>query len=308
MTDKKASPHKQSSQKSSSKGLGRGLSSLLGDSAVLASVKEHDEGSAAGKASLPAETIRVDIAKITPGPWQPRQVFDEAGLDDLAASIAQHGILQPLLVRPDPASDGHFQLIAGERRWRAAQKARVHEVPVVIREANDQDASELALIENIQRRDLSAIEEAEGYRQLMDQFGYTQEKLAKVLGKSRSHLANILRLTGLPPSVQSMIRDGRLTPGQIRPLIGHPRAESLAREVEKKGLSARQVEALARRESGPPRRKLPKSADIRALEKQVSDKTGLAIDIRFNEKNQKGVIRISCESLDQLEAMIAKLS
>ena len=308
MTDKKASPHKQSSQKSQPKGLGRGLSSLLGDSAVLASVKEPDQGSATGNASLPAEAIRVDIAKITPGPWQPRQVFDEESLDDLAASIARHGIIQPLLVRPDPASDGKFQLIAGERRWRAAQKARVHDVPVVIRQASDQDATELALIENIQRRDLSAVEEAEGYRQLMDQFGYTQEKLAKVLGKSRSHLANTLRLTGLPPSVQSMIRDGRLTPGQIRPLIGHPRAEALAREVEKKGLSARQVEALARRESGPPRRKLPKSADIKALEKKVSDKTGLAIDIRFNETSQKGVIRISCESLDQLEAMISKLS
>jgi len=308
MTDKKASPHKQSSQKSQPKGLGRGLSSLLGDSAVLASVKEPDQGSATGNASLPAEAIRVDIAKITPGPWQPRQVFDEESLDDLAASIARHGIIQPLLVRPDPASDGKFQLIAGERRWRAAQKARVHEVPVVIRQASDQDATELALIENIQRRDLSAVEEAEGYRQLMDQFGYTQEKLAKVLGKSRSHLANTLRLTGLPPSVQSMIRDGRLTPGQIRPLIGHPRAEALAREVEKKGLSARQVEALARRELAPPRRKLPKSADIKALEKKVSDKTGLAIDIRFNETSQKGVIRISCESLDQLEAMISKLS
>lgn len=308
MTKKKSSPQQISSQKTSSKGLGRGLSSLLGDSAVLASVKEPDQGAVAATSSLSAEAIRVNISKITPGPWQPRQVFDEASLEDLAASIEQHGILQPLLVRPDPRADGQYQLIAGERRWRAAQKARAHDVPVIIREATDQDASELSLIENIQRRDLSAIEEAEGYRQLMDQFGYTQEKLAKVLGKSRSHLANTLRLTGLPSMVQSMIRDGRLSAGQIRPLIGHPRAEALALEVEKKGLSARQVEALARREAGPPRRKLPKSADIKALEKQLSDKTGLAIDIKFNETSQKGVIKISCESLDQFEDMIGKLS
>jgi len=299
---------KSLSSKSSPKGLGRGLSSLLGDSAVLASVKEQGlEGGVARLSSL-AETVRIDIAKITPGPWQPRQVFDEAGLDDLAASIAQHGILQPLLVRPDPAKAGHFQLIAGERRWRAAQKARVHDVPIILREASDQDAAELALIENIQRRDLSAIEEAEGYRQLLDQFGYTQEKLAKVLGKSRSHLANTMRLLGLPSSVQLMLKDGRLSAGQVRPLIGHPGAEALAREIEKKGLSARQVEALARRATHPPKRKSPKSADIKALEKELSNKTGLAIDISFNVTSQKGMIRISCENLDQFETIIGKLS
>jgi len=302
MTEKKTS-----SAKPQTKGLGRGLSSLLGDSAVLASVKETPAADSAA-AIAPGDATRLDIAKITPGPWQPRQMFDEVGLEDLAASIAQHGIIQPLLVRPDPTAPGRYQLIAGERRWRAAQKAGIHEVPVVIRRASDQDASEIALIENIQRRDLSVIEEAEGYRQLMEQFGYTQEKLAKVLGKSRSHLANTLRLMALPSSVQDMLKDGRVTAGQIRPLIGHPQAENLAREVLNKGLSARQVEALCRRQAQPPKRKIPKSADIKALEKELSDRTGLAIDIRYNEDKQKGQIRIICESLDQFEAMIDRLS
>ena len=203
------------------KGLGKGLSSLLGDSAAVASLRDAPAAQtdhAARADHQPAESgsIAVAITSITPSRWQPRQRFDDEALAELVTSIRHHGVVQPLLVRPHPEKSGEYELIAGERRWRAAQQAGLHELPVLVRDADDQMAAEIALIENVQRHDLSVIEEAAGYRRLMEDFGYTQEKLAQIVGKSRSHLANTMRLLTLPQPVLDMITDGQVTGGQMR--------------------------------------------------------------------------------------------
>lgn len=290
------------------KGLGKGLSSLLGDSAVIDSLTEATPPRSPATPSDAAGESIVAIDRISPGPWQPRRQFDETGLEDLATSIRQHGVVQPLLVRPKPGAAEAYELIAGERRWRAAQRAGLHELPVVVRDADDRVAAEIALIENIQRRDLSAIEEAAGYARLMQEFDYTQEKLAAVIGKSRSHLANTLRLLNLPESVQAMINDGAVTAGQVRPLIGRDDAESLAREVASKGMSARQVETLVARLDRPKPEADPEiNADLKALQASLSEKHGIAIALAFNAASQKGQITIKCQSLDQFDAMVEKL-
>ena len=222
------------------RGLGRGLSSLLGDAGVAAAtgtgasqaaVTAAASGTApqtlSGLADIPVEWINV-------GPWQPRRRFDKERLTELADSIRVKGLVQPILVRPKEGADNRYQLIAGERRWRAAQMAQLHVIPAIIRAMSDEEAHELALIENVQRADLSAVEEAEGYRQLIDKFGYTQEQLSEIIGKSRSHIANLLRLLALPPEVSTMVVDGKLTMGQVRPLIGHPDCIALARRVAEK--------------------------------------------------------------------------
>lgn len=297
------------------KGLGKGLSSLLGDSAAVASLRDApaapmastDGSAAADNQPAVSGTIAVAITSITPSRWQPRQRFDDDALAELVTSIRHHGVVQPLLVRPHPEKSGEYELIAGERRWRAAQQAGLHELPVLVRDADDQMAAEIALIENVQRHDLSVIEEAAGYRRLMEDFGYTQEKLAQIVGKSRSHLANTMRLLTLPQPVLDMITDGQVTGGQMRPLIGRDDAVSLARSVAARGMSARQVEAMVARLDKPAPESPAIDANIAEIEKKLAEKHGLDIAIRFNSEKGSGKITIACTSLEQFDAMIEVL-
>ena len=304
-----------------SRGLGRGLSSLLGDAGIAATtgaVPGATLGDAAGPASpasAPAQTglTELPIEWINSGPWQPRRRFDTASLSELADSIRSKGLVQPILVRPRAGSSNRYELIAGERRWRAAQMAQLHSVPAIIRNLEDEEAHELALIENVQRADLSAVEEAEGYRQLIDSFGYTQEQLSQIIGKSRSHIANLLRLLSLPREVSDMVVNGALSMGQVRPLVGDDDCVVLAREVAARGLSARQVEAMvARRKHGAggaskSRVTAAKSADIRALEVKAEKALGLRVTIDWDEAAGKGRMAISFATLEQFETVMAKL-
>ena len=308
---------KKSTGKPATKGLGKGLSALLGDKAAINAVggsdlsqpnrnqaqpsaPSQDQSGQTGAQNLPIE-------QISSGLYQPRDVFDEDALNDLAESIKNHGIVQPLLVRPKAkGSKGtSFELIAGERRWRAAQKAGLHTVACVIRDADDQMAAEIAMIENIQRRDLSVIEEAEGYRRLIEEFSYTQDALAKVIGKSRSHLANTMRLLQLPDDVRQHLKSGTLTPGQTRPLVGRDDAAALASQILNKGLSARQVEKLVAAQDRPPKEQPVKDTNLVALEDELASTTGL--DVTVTVKNQGGVISIKYEDLDQFDAIINRL-
>ena len=312
-----ATSAKKSTGKPATKGLGKGLSALLGDKAAINAVggsdlsqpnrnqaqpsaPSQDQSGQTGAQNLPIE-------QISSGLYQPRDVFDEDALNDLAESIKNHGIVQPLLVRPKAkGSKGtSFELIAGERRWRAAQKAGLHTVPCVIRDADDQMAAEIAMIENIQRRDLSVIEEAEGYRRLIEEFSYTQDALAKVIGKSRSHLANTMRLLQLPDDVRQHLKSGTLTPGQTRPLVGRDDAAALASQILNKGLSARQVEKLVAAQDRPPKEQPVKDTNLVALEDELASTTGL--DVTVTVKNQGGVISIKYEDLDQFDAIIKRL-
>ena len=291
------------------RGLGRGLSSLLGDAGVAAG-NAGGAASGTGEASALSGLTELPIEWINSGPWQPRRRFDTDSLAELAESIRSKGLVQPVLVRPRAGTANRYELIAGERRWRAAQMAQLHNIPAIIRELGDEEAYELALIENIQRADLSAIEEAEGYRQLIDSFGYTQEQLSEIIGKSRSHIANLMRLLGLPEEVRDMIVDGRLTMGQARPLIGQEHCVALARQIADKGLSARQAEALVAK---PPQRKAggspkpAKSADLENVEAMLRGKLGLGLDIDWNEKNGTGKMTIRFATLEQMDEVMAKL-
>jgi ParB family chromosome partitioning protein len=300
-----------------SRGLGRGLSSLLGDAGIAATTGASAGAapSPASPASAPAQTglTELPIEWINSGPWQPRRRFDTASLSELADSIRSKGLVQPILVRPRAGASNRYELIAGERRWRAAQMAQLHSVPAIIRNLEDEEAHELALIENVQRADLSAVEEAEGYRQLIDSFGYTQEQLSQIIGKSRSHIANLLRLLSLPREVSDMVVNGTLSMGQVRPLVGDEDCVALAREVAARGLSARQVEAMvARRKRGAAGASKStvapgKSADIRALEAKAEKALGLRLAIDWDETAGKGRMAISFTSLEQFETVMAKL-
>ena len=291
------------------RGLGRGLSSLLGDAGVAAG-NAGGAASGTGEASALSGLTELPIEWINSGPWQPRRRFETDSLAELAESIRSKGLVQPVLVRPRAGTANRYELIAGERRWRAAQMAQLHNIPAIIRELGDEEAYELALIENIQRADLSAIEEAEGYRQLIDSFGYTQEQLSEIIGKSRSHIANLMRLLGLPEEVRDMIVDGRLTMGQARPLIGQEECVALARQIADRGLSARQAEALVAK---PPQRKAggspkpAKSADLENVEAMLRGKLGLGLDIDWNEKNGTGKMTIRFATLEQMDEVMAKL-
>ena len=291
------------------RGLGRGLSSLLGDAGVAAG-NTGGAASGAGEASALSGLTELPIEWINSGPWQPRRRFDTDSLAELAESIRSKGLVQPVLVRPRAGTANRYELIAGERRWRAAQMAQLHNIPAIIRELGDEEAYELALIENIQRADLSAIEEAEGYRQLIDSFGYTQEQLSEIIGKSRSHIANLMRLLGLPEEVRDMIVDGRLTMGQARPLIGQEDCVALARQIADRGLSARQAEALVAK---PPRSKAggspkpAKSADLEDVEAMLRGKLGLGLDIDWTEKSGTGKMTIRFATLEQMDEVMAKL-
>ena len=313
------SPEGTPASKPATKGLGKGLSALLGDKAAINAVGGSDlsqpnrgqaqRGQVSAPASLatdqsqPSGAQNLPIEHISSGLYQPRDVFDEDALNDLAESIKNHGIVQPLLVRPKGKG---YELIAGERRWRAAQKAGLHSVPCVIRDADDQMAAEIAMIENIQRRDLSVIEEAEGYRRLIEEFSYTQDALAKVIGKSRSHLANTMRLLQLPDDVRQHLKSGMLTPGQTRPLVGREDAANLASQILSKGLSARQVEKLVAAQDRPPKEQPAKDANLIALEEELASTIGL--DVTVISKNQGGVISIKYDDLDQFDAIIKKLN
>ena len=291
------------------RGLGRGLSSLLGDAGVAAG-NAGGAASGTGAASALSGLTELPIEWINSGPWQPRRRFDTDSLAELAESIRSKGLVQPVLVRPRAGTANRYELIAGERRWRAAQMAQLHNIPAIIRELGDEEAYELALIENIQRADLSAIEEAEGYRQLIDSFGYTQERLSEIIGKSRSHIANLMRLLGLPEEVRDMIVDGRLTMGQARPLVGQEECVALARQIADRGLSARQAESLVakpRRSKAGGSPKPAKSADLENVEAMLRSKLGLGLDIDWNEKNGTGKMTIRFATLEQMDEVMAKL-
>lgn len=288
------------------RGLGRGLNALF----------EDEEGvypQVGGDGHTPGrQRDMVGIEFLEPGQAQPRLDFDDAALDDLADSIKQHGLLQPILVRADKNREGYFEIIAGERRWRACQRAQLHEVPVIVLSITDVEAVEIALIENLQRENLNPIEEAFGFQKLMEDYGHTQEKLAKALGKSRSHIANTVRLLTLPSSVQAYLRDGKLSSGHARALITSDNPENLAKEVVSKGLNVRQTEALASDLAGKKPSKtaqktqMPKDADTLALEKELSDTLGMSVTINSADGN-KGNLRIDFKSLDQLDEVLSRL-
>ncbi len=286
------------------KNLGRGLNALFGEDDDAPAAVEQHETQGAPSPSLPS-VLPLDL--LAPSPLQPRRHFDAVALSELASSIAEKGVLQPLLVRANANVSGHYEIIAGERRWRAAQQASVHEVPVHIIELDDAEVLEVALIENLQRQDLSPVEEARGYRRLLDEFGHTQEKVAEAVGKSRAHIANTMRLLSLPGSVLDMIDAGDLSAGQARPLIGLANAEKLARKIEKGGMSARQAERLAKGYGSHRKTQShPKDADTAALEQNLEQATGYKVNISFNGKG--GTVSIAYGSLEQLDDIVRRLS
>ncbi|MGB5181294.1 MAG: ParB/RepB/Spo0J family partition protein [Xanthobacteraceae bacterium] len=271
--------------------LGRGLAALIGDMAAETSVDR------------PRGQRRLPTAALRPNPRNPRRAFPNAELDELVASLRERGIIQPIVARPVQGAADVYEIIAGERRWRAAQRAGLHEVPVVIIEATDAQALQLAIIENVQRADLNPLEEAEGYRALIEEFGNSQDEIAKIVGKSRSHVANTLRLLKLPETIKSYIHSGKLFAGHARMLIGQPDAERLAEEIVTHGLNVRQVESLAR--EAAERGGAGKNANLVALEKRISDALGLAVSI--NEAKRGGVLTIRYRSLDQLDDVLRRL-
>jgi ParB family chromosome partitioning protein len=284
------------------RGLGRGLSALMADVAL------DGEGAEGGRA---APDRLLPIEALAPNPDQPRRSFDDAALEDLAASIRTRGILQPLIVRPRVQGSATHEIVAGERRWRAAQKAQLHEVPVIVRTLDDTEALELAIVENIQRADLSPLEEARAYRQLIERFGHTQEKLAQSLGKSRSHIANLMRLLSLPEDVLNAIEAGLLTAGHARALVTAKDPSALARQITADGLSVRQTEALAKRSPGarPSARRAPeKDADTRALEGDLAAHLKMGVTVTHKDVDGAGELRIRYRSLDQLDALCRLLT
>lgn len=287
------------------RGLGRGLSALMADVTPDPVV-----------ASQPTEPRKADqmmpIEKLHPNPEQPRRRFTPEQLDDLSASIKEKGVIQPLIVRPDPSGDGTFEIVAGERRWRASQMAQLHEVPVIIRNYSDTETLEVAIIENIQRADLNAIEEAAGYRDLMSRFGHTQEKVSEALGKSRSHIANLLRLLNLPDDVQEFVRDGKLTAGHARTLVTAENPVELAKQIIAKGLSVREAERLAKKPANAPKVapkvKAEKDADTKALEGDLSATLGMKVSIDHKTGGEGGSITISYKNLDELDDLCGILA
>ena len=291
------------------KGLGRGLSALMAGVDTAAQPREDNASQ-----GLPIELGEkyVPIEKIFPNPEQPRRRFADEDLEDLANSIRAKGVIQPLIVRKRPNGEGEFEIVAGERRWRASQMAQLHELPVIEREFTDTEVLEVAIIENIQRSDLNPVEEAFGYQQLMDKFGHTQEKLAEALGKSRSYIANLLRLLNLPDTVQDYLKEGKLSIGHARALITTDNATSIARQVVEGGLSVRETEKLVKRlaqgsenSDVTPKQRVPsaadKDADTKALEGDLSAAIGMSVSVNHDSKNEKGTVVISYSSLDQLD-------
>lgn len=301
------------SKKPEKRGLGRGLSALMADidaSPVSTMPESRSETIKTGsETSLPIE-------KVIANPDQPRQDFKKEDLDELAASIAEKGIIQPIIVRPDPQKNDMYQIIAGERRWRAAQLAQLHEIPVVIRNMDDAEVLEVAIIENIQRADLNPVEEALGFKQLMDSFGHTQEKLAKGLGKSRSQIANTLRLLQLPDDVLKFLRSGQLSSGHARALITADNPTELAKSIVSKGLSVRETERLVK-SSSKIQQRIPKTrlqnhrdkdADTIVLENDLSANLDMKVSIDHNENGGNGTVVLAYKTLDQLDVLCRLLS
>ena len=286
------------------RGLGRGLSALMADI-------EQTVGETGSVNSERRNEMLVPVETIHPNPDQPRRHFDADDLNDLAGSIRSKGIIQPLVVRAHPVKAGEYEIVAGERRWRASQLAQLHELPVVVREFSDLDVLEIAIIENIQRADLNPIEEAIGYRQLMDKFGHTQEQMAEALGKSRPHIANVLRLLALPEDVQRFVINGSLSSGHARALITAPNASDWARVVIASGLSVRQTEKLVKEPKAPGKERAPKSAkdaDTRALEGDLSAALKMAVSIAHNPGQEGGAITIRYKNLEQLDELCRHLA
>ena len=289
-------------------GLGRGLSALMAD-IDTASRMTNDQD----QASLGPRTLkRVPIDRINPNPDQPRRRFTQTALDELAASIREKGVIQPLIVRPDPNRPDAYQIVAGERRWRAAQQVQLHELPVVIRDFDDIEVLEIAIIENVQRADLNAMEEAQGYRQLIDRFGHTQEKLAQALGKSRSHIANMMRLLALPDEIQDLVRGGQLTAGHARALLTVNDPMALARKAVANGWSVRDVEKQAkpRRATTPRHRSRSgsvKDADTAALESDLSAAIGMPVSIEYDPASGEGRVSIKYKDLQALDDIVRLL-
>jgi len=292
-------------------GLGRGLSALLEEMGsavapprtepgVAPAVPAGDAGSSMGAQMLP-------MAMISPNPKQPRRRFDETAQAELIASVKRQGLLQPILVRP--VDGGRFEIVAGERRWRAAQAAQLHDVPVLVRRLTDEEAFEVALVENVQRQDLNAIEEAEGYKRLIDDYGHTQEDIARIVGKSRSHVANMVRLLDLPDDVRELLIEGRLTMGHARALLTAPDPSVLARDVVQMGLSVREVEARAKKPRAPRKsalRETARSADLESLEGQLAEQLGLRVRLEFD--GEGGRLTLFYSDLDQLDMLCQRLS
>lgn len=280
--------------------LGRGLAALIGDASSEFEVVERVRG---------VRKVAIDL--IVANPRNPRRLFKDADLEELAGSIKQHGMIQPVVVRPAPGNPAGFELIAGERRWRAAQKAGVHEIPVVIQDVTDREAMEIAIIENVQRQDLNPLEEAMGYDQLIQDFSYTQNDLASVIGKSRSHVANTLRLLKLPEPVKQYLNDGALTAGHARALVVAPDPEALARRIVDEGLTVRAAEQLAQEVVTEPHGRAKsarpeKDADTKALEKRLGDLLGVKVEIA-HKASGAGEIRLKYATLEQLDEIIRRL-
>jgi ParB family chromosome partitioning protein len=287
------------------RGLGRGLSALMAD------VNEPLNNAA----SVVISDQSVPIEMIVPNPNQPRKTFETLALDDLVSSIQEKGVLQPLIVRKVGES---FEIVAGERRWRAAQRAQLHKLPVIVREFTDTEVLEVAIIENIQRSDLNPIEEAAGYKQLMDRFGHTQEKMAEALGKSRSHIANLMRLLNLPSSIQTHVIEGRLSSGHARTLVTIEDSEALVKKIIDGGLSVRQTEMLVKKSQERrdpagqnvrlPQNKTEKDADTRALEEDLGAATGVKVSLSHKPNAESGQLTLHYSSLEQLDDLCRKLS
>ena len=291
--------------KSERRGLGRGLSALMSDVDVAPT--------RAGRAEDAKAEAFIPIDQISPNPDQPRRTFTEDALKELSASIAEKGIIQPLILRTNPRDKGGYEIVAGERRWRAAQRAKLHEVPAIVRDLDDTEVLEIAIIENIQRADLNAVEEAAGYRQLMDRFGHTQEKLAEALGKSRSHIANSLRLLTLPDNVLEMLRAGDLSAGHARALVTADDPASLARIVLSQGLSVRQTEKFAKSGKAKKPRNVntapsEKDADTKALEADLGAALGMPVVISHPPGQSSGSLTIRYKDLEQLDEVCRRLS
>ena len=291
-------------------GLGRGLSALLGD------VAREEPVAPTAPAANGKAVQSIEVALIQPHPEQPRRHFDEGALQELAESIAKRGVIQPIIVRPH---GGGFQIVAGERRWRAAQRAQMHRIPAIVRDFDEQETLEIALIENIQREELNPIEEAEAYRKLIAEFHHSQDALGRIVGKSRSHIANLMRLLDLPASVQRQVQEQKLSMGHARALIGAPDCERLARQVEEKGLSVRDTEQLVRKvktgdETPAARRSSSgsshgeKDPDILSLEQHLADILGLKVEIRNEGASAGGMLSLRYSTLDQLDMLCQRLT
>ena len=276
------------------KGLGRGLSALFGDIENKSDLKQD------------ITTNKVRISDLERNKYQPRIIFDDEKLNELSESIKQNGIIQPIAVRPNKYEKGKFEIVAGERRWLAAQRAGLNEVPIIVMDIDDQKSLEIAIVENVQRQDLNIIEEAKGYQRLVKEFGYDHEKISQFMSKSRSHVSNTLRLLSLPEDIIGLIEEGKLTAGQARPLIGLPNASEIAENIVKKKVAAREVENLVKGKKGDTKNNQNEDPNVQFIRNEIESKLGLNIDI-INKKNNSGRIIIKYKTLDQFELVSKKL-